>query len=77
VASGGGGIRKPQALENHELVLPDVLATVASKLASDNCRGEAAVSPGRRAQTRGLKISGCIRRADPLDYYGYSKLANR
>jgi hypothetical protein len=32
VASGGGGNRKPQALETHELVLADLLATVAAEI---------------------------------------------
>jgi hypothetical protein len=33
---GGGGNRKPQALEVHALVLADLLATVATEMAKDN-----------------------------------------
>jgi hypothetical protein len=41
VASGGGGDLKPQTREIHELVLADLLATVATKEAADNRSGEA------------------------------------
>jgi hypothetical protein len=40
VAGGGGGDLKPQALEIHELVWADLFATVARKVAADNCGGE-------------------------------------